>query len=84
MEKEQEQLLGDFKAGFEASLLRRDLADVFGGVWAGQKLREIAQRLGTGVERVKSLQRQVNRRLVKFAATTRGGVAEMLGTFRKG
>ena len=84
MEKEQEQLLGDFKAGFEESLLRRDLADVFGGVWVGQKLREIARRLGTGVERVKSLQRQVNRRLVKFAATTRGGVAEMLETFRKG
>jgi DNA-directed RNA polymerase specialized sigma24 family protein len=84
LEKEQGQLLGDFKAGFEQSLLRRDLAEVFGGVWAGQKPREIAQRLGAGVERVKSLQRQVNGRLAKFAAAARGGVAEILGTFRKG
>ncbi len=46
--------------------------------------REMAQRLGMGAERIKGLQREVNRRLTKFAARARGGVAEMLGSFRKG
>ena len=49
-----------------------------------EKRREIAQRLGTGVERMKNLQREVNRRLAKFASLAQGGVAEMLEEFGKG
>jgi len=83
IEREEEKLLREFKAGFEESLGQREqLADVFRGIWAGEKRREIAGRLGMGVERIKGLQREVNRRLANFAAEARGGVAEMLGSFR--
>ena len=77
-------MLGEFRAEFEETLGKREqLASVFRGVWAGEKRREIAQRLGKGVKRIKGLQREVNRRLAKFAAKARGGVAEMLGAFGK-
>ena len=83
IEREQEELLREFKASFEESLGQREqLADVFRGIWAGEKRREIAGRLGMEVERIRSLQREVNRRLADFAAKARGGVAEMLGSFR--
>jgi hypothetical protein len=83
IDREQEKLLREFKAGFDESLGQREqLADVFRGIWAGEKRREIAGRLGMGVERIKSLQKEVNRRLAHFAAEARGGVAEMLGSFK--
>jgi hypothetical protein len=84
IQKEEEQLLGEFKAGFEKTLGKREqLVEVFRRVWAGEKRREIAQKLGTGVERIKGLQKEMNRRLARFAGQARGGVAEMLGLFRK-
>ena len=84
IEREEAKLLGEFKAGFEETLgTREPLADVFRAAWAGEKRREMAERLGLGVERIKGLQREVNRRLAKFAARARGGVAEMLGSFRE-
>ncbi len=51
------------------------------GLWEGQKRREMAQGMGLGVERVIALQRQVQRRLAKFAAQARGAVAEVLEGF---
>ncbi len=82
MEKEQRQLLGEFKAGFEQTLKKREgLANVFTGLWEGQKRREMAQGMGLGVERVKALQKQVQHRLAKFAGQARGAVAEVLKEF---
>jgi hypothetical protein len=81
MEKERVGILADFKVSFERTLVGGELADVLGGMWTGEKRREIARRLGSGVERVNSLQRQVNRRLAKFAMGACGGTAEVLGTF---
>jgi hypothetical protein len=85
IEREEEKLLGEFRAGFEETLSKREEpADVFRAEWAGEKRREIAQRLGVGVARIKGLQREVNRRSARFAARARGGVAELLESFRKG
>ncbi|HWW00116.1 MAG TPA: hypothetical protein VNZ64_10515 [Candidatus Acidoferrum sp.] len=79
LRKEKEQLLGEFKTGFEGTLgKRKQLRDVFQRVWDGEKRREIARGLGTAAQRVKELQGQVSRRLAKFGAQARGGVAEML------
>lgn len=101
--KEEEQLLGEFKAGFEMSLGRgSQLADEFGGMWEGTKNAErrrqngeergqaqSAERRaqngggeGEGRERVAALRKQVRRRLARFAAKARGGVAEALSFFR--
>jgi len=80
MRKEKEQLLSEFKAGFEATLARRpELLEVFRRVWDGKKRREIARDLGMKVGRVKALQAQLCRRLAKFSAEAQGGVAEVLG-----
>jgi hypothetical protein len=85
MGKEKEQLLGEFKGGFEASLgKRKQLLEVFRRVWDGQKRREVAQGLGAAVVRVKALQEQVGRRLARFGAKARGGVAEMLEGVKEG
>ncbi|HWW03385.1 MAG TPA: hypothetical protein VNZ64_27025 [Candidatus Acidoferrum sp.] len=85
MRKEKEKLLGELKGGFEASLgKRKQLLEVFGRVWDGQKRREVAQGLGAAVERVKALQAQVGRRLARFGAKARGGVAEMLEGVKEG
>ena len=74
MQKEEGELLGEFKAGFEKTLgKRQQLVEVFRWVWAGEKRREVARRLGMGVERIKTLQKEVNRRLLRFAAQARGG-----------
>jgi hypothetical protein len=92
MRREKEQLLGEFKAGFEATLGRREiksrskskskneeeLFEVFLRVWDGKKRREIAEELGLKVERVKALQAQLRRRLARFGAEARGGVVEVL------
>jgi hypothetical protein len=84
MEKERERLLGEFKTEFEKTLGKREqLTDVFRRVWDGQKGREIARGMGTGVERARALEKQVNRLLAKFAAAARGGVAEMLDSFHR-
>lgn len=84
IEREEKKLLGEFKAGFEETLSeRQELGDVFRAAWAGEKRRDIAQQLGVGVERVKGWQREVNRRLARFGSRARGGVAELLGSFRK-
>jgi hypothetical protein len=78
MGKEKERLMGEFKAGFEGSLVKRKhLLEVFRRVWDGQKRRELAQELGAGMERVKALQAQLRRRLARFGGKARGGVAEM-------
>ena len=71
--KEKEGLLGEFKAGFEATLgKRQDLREVFNRVWDGQKRREVACELGIGAERVKALQAQLRRRLERFGAEAQG------------
>jgi hypothetical protein len=83
MRKEKEQLLREFKSGFEGTLDgKKELREVFGRVWDGQKRREVAQEMGTDTERVKALQAQLRRRLVKFCAEAQGGVAEMLDELR--
>ena len=83
MRKEKEQLLSQFKIGFEGTLEKqKELLEVFGRVWDGQKRREMVQvrngECGLRSERVKALQARLRRRLVKFCAEARGGVAEML------
>jgi DNA-directed RNA polymerase specialized sigma24 family protein len=109
MRKEKEQLLGEFKEGFEATLKEslveapttgrvegigeeikiksedeRELLEVFRRVWDGQKRREVARELGAKVPRVKAIQAQLRRRLAKFGAEARGGVAEMLEGMKRG
>ena len=71
MEKEEEQLFGKFKAGFEATLgKRKDLLEVFRRSWEGQERRKIARELGKDVEQVKALRAQVMRRLARFGLKT--------------
>jgi hypothetical protein len=78
-------MLGQFKTGFEGTLgKRKELVEVFQRVWDGEKRREVARGLGIGVERVKGLQAQLRRRLARFRAEARGGVAEMLEGVREG
>jgi hypothetical protein len=78
--KEKEEVLSEFRAGFEQSLgKQKQLREVFRGMWDGQKRREIARRIGVGVEEVKALQEQVKRRLKTFAAEAGERVAEGLG-----
>ena len=85
MEKEKERLLGEFKTGFEGSLVKRKhLLEVFRRVWDGQKRREVAQELGAGVERVKALQRQLCRRFARFGGKARDGVAEVVEVVKEG
>jgi hypothetical protein len=109
MRKEKEQLLGEFKEGFEATLKEslveapttgrvegigeeikiksedeRELLEVFRRVWDGQKRREVAQELGAKVPRVKAVQAQLRRRLARFGAEARDGVAEMLEGMKRG
>jgi hypothetical protein len=85
MRKEKEQLLGEFKGGFESTLgNREELVKVFQGAWDGQKRRVIAEAVGTGTERVKALQAQLRGRLAKFCAQARGGVREVLEGVREG
>lgn len=85
MRKEKEQLLGKFKAGFERTLGRqRELLTVFRGAWDGEKRRDMAQALGTGVERVRALQAQLRRRLANSCAEARCGMKEMLAGVREG
>jgi hypothetical protein len=82
-EKEQEKLLKEFKEDFEKTLAKsKQLGVVFRRVWAGEKRREMAQRLGIGVARTKASRRQVSQRLARFAARAQGGVAEMLGAIK--
>jgi hypothetical protein len=84
IQKEKEELLGEFKTGFEKTLGKgRMLVEVLGGFWAGEKRREIARRMGMGAQRIRSLQAQVKRRLAKYAAQTQGAMAEMLASFRR-
>ena len=84
VEKEQQELLGEFKAGFEGTLGRRkQLLEVFRRVWDGQKRREVARQMRNGERgahtgRVKKLKAQLRRRLARFGAQAQGGVAEML------
>jgi hypothetical protein len=79
MQKEKEELLGQFKEGFERTLgNRKELVSVFRGAWDGRKRREIARVTGTAVERVRALQAQLRRRLANFCAKARGGMKEML------
>jgi hypothetical protein len=85
MRMEKEQLLGEFKDGFEETLGKRpELLSVFRGAWDGQKRREIAQALGAGRERVKALQGQLHRRLASFCAKARDGIKEALEGIREG
>ena len=105
MRKEKEELLGEFKAGFEATLesgvepetkikrkikKRKELVEVFGRVWDGEKRREVAAELearknpATSVARVKALRAQLRRRLARFGAEARGAVAEMLEGVKEG
>lgn len=86
MRREKEGLLGEFKAGFEATLMKRrqELVEVFRRVWEGQRGREIAEALGTGAGRAKALRGQVRRRLARFGAAAQGGMAEMLEGVRRG
>jgi hypothetical protein len=79
MQKEKEQLLGEFKRGFEGTLGNNgELVKVFRGAWDGQKRREIAEATGTGVQRVRALLGQLRRRLGAFCAKAQGGMREML------
>ena len=85
MSKEKEELLNEFRKGFEASLGRReDLRLVFNGILDGEKRREGAARLRLQPERVKQLKAQLFRRLLDFSARARGGIAEMLRRMRGG
>jgi len=85
MQKEKEELLGEFKEGFEGTLgERKELVSVFRGAWDGQKRRELAQVTRSGVERVRALQGQLRRRLANFCAKARGGMKEMLLGVREG
>jgi hypothetical protein len=79
MRKEKEQLIGEFKAGFEATLGKRhELLEVFERAWDGKKRQEIACELGVKVERVKTLQAQLRRRLTKFGAALGEEVVQVL------
>lgn len=83
MQKEKEQLLGEFKAGFQGTLeKRKQLEEVFRRLWDGEKRREVAREVGAGAARVKALQGQVRRRLARFGARASGAVAEMLAGMR--
>lgn len=85
MRKERERLLAEFKGQFETSLAGgKELLKVFRETWAGQTRRQAAQKLGTGVERVKALKTQQRRLLISFGAQVRGGVAEMLEGMKEG
>jgi hypothetical protein len=85
MRKEKDQLMAEFKAGFERTQgNRNELLEVFRRVWNGEKRREIAQALGVGFGWVKALQEQLGRRLAKFGAAAKDGVAEMLKGFKEG
>jgi len=92
VEKEQQELLGEFKAGFEGTLgKQKELLEVFRKVWDGQKRREVARQMQNAdwrrvrarglqqrIGRVKTLKAQLRRRLARFGAQAQGGVAEML------
>jgi hypothetical protein len=85
MRKEKDQLMAEFKAGFEGTQGKRnELLEVFRRMWNGEKRREIAQALGVGFGWVKALQEQLGRRLAKFGAAAKDGVAEMLKGFKEG
>ena len=82
---EKEQLLGEFKDGFEVTLRkRRELLSVFRGAWDGEKRREMACALGAGAQRVKALQGQMRRRLANFCDKARGGIKETLDAIKDG
>ena len=85
MQKEKEELLGQFKDGFEGTLgKRKELLTVFRSAWDGLKRREIAQVAETGVEQVRALQGQLRRRLANFCAKAQGGMKEMIDGVREG
>ena len=83
MQKEDLELLQQFKEEFEASLSGEEkVRKVFQCIWNGtEKREELAVELGLSPAAVTGLRRRLNKRLREFTAQVRGPVAEMLAHY---